>query len=227
MLAELVQCTPNAELLIERAMRVCHGGDVKDDKPNKTFIQGVIKLGHESPLEHGSATFKIEGVSRALTHQLVRHRIASYTQKSQRYVKENPFEYIIPPEIENNSDANILYQYHSFMAEVQKFYNKLINAGLKREDARYVLPNACCTSIYVTMNFREFRNFIKLRSDKHAQWEIRELSDMILSILYEKFPIIFEDLFVMYFPEGLDVLDYYDENGKPIYSHHIGPEQKD
>ena len=198
MKVELVTYTPDAERTIERAMRICHGGDMAaDGSTNKTFIQGVIKLGHESVIEHASVTFKISGVSRSLTHQLVRHRLASYTQESQRYVKKTDFDYICPDSIWNNSELRD--KYANLMAEINKLYNSFIEAGIKREDARYMLPNACTTSIWVTMNFRELRSFFKLRCDSHAQAEIRNLSKEMLKLCYDRFPIIFEDLYKQYY----------------------------
>ena len=194
MKVELVASTENAEIIIERAMRICHGGDVDPEKgANKMFIQNIIKLGHESPLEHGSMTFKIMDVSRSLTHQLVRHRIASYTQKSQRYCKEDQFGYVIPPEIEKNETFK--KEFTNMCKKINDLYTYLILSGIKREDARYILPNACFTDIWTTMNFRELRSFFKLRCDKHAQWEIRNLANEMLRIAFDKYPIIFEDLY--------------------------------
>lgn len=188
---ELVTYTPRGELVIENAMRVCHGGVNDTDIPNKKFIQNIIALGHESPLEHASATFLISGVSRSLSHQLVRHRIASPTQKSQRYVKESNFEYVVPDSIKEKGLADV---FEKQMNTIQGFYDYWIEQGILRQDARYVLPNACTTTLYFSANLREWRNIIKLRSDKHAQWEIREMSNRILFYLYEIYPIIFEDL---------------------------------
>ena len=194
MKVELVASTENAEIIIERAMRICHGGDVDPEKgANKTFIQNIIKLGHESPLEHGVMTFKIMDVSRSLTHQLVRHRIASYTQKSQRYCKEDQFGYVIPESISSN--PNFKMEYERMCQKINELYSFFINSGIKREDARYILPNACYTDIWVTMNFRELRSFFKLRCDRHAQWEIRDLAKEMLKIAFEKYPIVFEDLY--------------------------------
>ena len=196
MKVELVASTENAEIIIERAMRICHGGDVDPEKgANKTFIQNIIKLGHESPLEHGVMTFKIMDVSRSLTHQLVRHRIASYTQKSQRYCKEGQFKFVIPESIANSDFRS---DYIIMMKRIQEFYDSMVNNGIKREDARYVLPNACYTDIWVTMNFRELRSFFKLRCDSHAQWEIRDMAKEMLKIAYARYPIVFEDLYLQY-----------------------------
>ena len=198
MKVELVTYTPDAEKTIERAMRICHGGDMAPDgTTNKTFIQGVIKLGHESVIEHASATFKISGVSRSLTHQLVRHRLASYTQESQRYVKKLDFDYVTPDSISDKPE--LCEKYDDLMIKINELYKLFIDAGIKREDARYMLPNACTTSIWVTMNFRELRNFFKLRCDAHAQWEIRDMTKTMLKLCYDRFPIIFEDLYNQYY----------------------------
>jgi len=223
MYIELVESTPNGELVIERAMRVCHGGDLDENgKPNKNFIQSVIKLGHESVLEHASATFKICEVSRALTHQLVRHRLSSFTQESQRYVKKTNFDYVMP---EVFKEKGLIAEYTACMQYLQELYNKFIDAGVKREDARYILPNACTTNIWMTCNLRQWRSVIKLRSDSHAQAEIQELSDMLLHQLYETYPIVFEDLFVQRFPDGFERVRY-DNFGNEIERVHIGPQKE-
>ena len=194
MKVELLGITKNAEELIEEAGRTCY----KSTPGKKEIIQKWIKMGHESMLEHASATFRISGISRACSHQLVRHRIASYSQQSQRYVKENKFEGIIPNSIMDNKKAFELYK--NIMELFGETYNKLIEMGVKPEDARMLLPNACCTEIVVTMNFRAYRNFFKLRLDEHAQWEIREMAEKMIQILYNKAPYVFEDIVFNYVP---------------------------
>ncbi len=155
------------------------------------FIQKLIGMGHFSVFEHISFSFGIEGVSRALTHQLVRHRLASYSQKSQRYVKAGAeFPYIIPHTIKNNSEA--LEIFNNAMSQIAECYNKLSALDIPSEDARYVLPNACETKIIVTMNARELLHFFALRSCNRAQWEIRELSDKMLALCYDTAPAVFE-----------------------------------
>jgi thymidylate synthase (FAD) len=187
MKVELLSITPECEKLIEVAGRTCYQSEVGDP----SIIQRWIKSGHESVIEHCSATFKVSEVSRALTHQLVRHRIGfSYSQQSQRYVKESQFEYVIPASI---VEADMVEQYMGFMYIVQEFYNTLTEKGVKKEDARFVLPNACYTEIVVTLNFRAARNFFKLRLDKHAQWEIRQMANFMLSLLKSKAPNCFYD----------------------------------
>jgi len=191
MKVELLAITPNSEELIEKATRTCYDSECNPET-RTSFLKGVMKRGHESVIEHASATFKIEGVSRALTHQLVRHRIASYSQVSQRYVKFDNFKYIVPPEIERNKKAK--QKFEETMSSIRVAYENLVYLGIKAEDARFVLPNACETEIVVTMNFRALRNFLKLRLDSHAQWEIKELAHRMLEILYGQAPSIFEDL---------------------------------
>ena len=155
----------------------------------ETFIKKLTDLGHQSPLEHCTFTFGIEGVSRALSHQLVRHRVASYSQKSQRYVKEGQFEYIKPDTI--NSNPNLSAAYDDFMARVQDFYSALIALGVPAEDARFVLPNACETKIIMTMNIRTLLHFFEERCCNRAQWEIRQMANIMLSICKEVAPNLF------------------------------------
>ena len=188
---KLISITPNPEDVIEEAGRICYKSEIGD----KTIIQRFIKSGHESMLEHANCTFYIDGVSRALSHQLVRHRIASYSQQSQRYVSENKFNFIIPPEIEKNQYTKVLYE--SAMKQIQEAYNILQKNGIKKEDARFLLPNACETSLIFTFNFRSLRNFLKLRLDIHAQWEIRELANEILKIIKPIAPNVFFDFEVL------------------------------
>lgn len=165
----------------------------------ENFITRIANSGHTSILEHASASFLITGVSRALTHQLVRHRIASYTQQSQRYVDMSNLEYVIPPTIKNCKDKSVLEDYKNFMKLVEQEYKnitvKLINAGLPenkvREDARFILPNATCSNIVMTMNYRELGDFLGKRMCMRAQWEIRKMATKIFDILSVQSPSIF------------------------------------
>lgn len=198
---ELLAVTPESEKLIERAYRLCYGSEMKGGEAGRTFIAAKVKLGHESPLEHASATFLLQG-SRSFSHQLVRHRLASYSQQSQRYVKENNFKWILPPSIQKNEKA-----YNAFLSamnDARIAYNQLIADGIPKEDARYALPNGCETKIMMTANFREWRHFIELRADSHAQWEIREVAVMVLKQLHEVAPSVFDDLYRKFVgePEG-------------------------
>ena len=193
---ELLTHTQNPEKIIASAAKLCYSSSDIETLMNglttekiETFIKKLTDLGHQSPLEHCSFTFGIEGVSRALSHQLVRHRIASYSQKSQRYVKEGQFEYIIPPSIlENQLCANA---FEDFMKNAQWTYDFLISNGIPTEDARFVLPNACETKLIMTMNIRSLLHFFDERCCERAQWEIRQMADMMLDICKEVAPNIF------------------------------------
>ncbi|MGC8943271.1 MAG: FAD-dependent thymidylate synthase [Caldisericia bacterium] len=195
MKVELIYITPDPEKVIEKAGRISHQSfDKETPDSHIKFIRMLIKLGHISVLEHAVASFKISGVSRSLTHQLVRHRIASYTQKSQRYVDESTFDYVIPDTIKKNEVALNLYK--DFMNSCKETYKKLKELGIPKEDARFILPNATKTEIVLTANLREFRHMISLRGSKEAQWEIRRLFIEILKILKEKAPTVFEDFII-------------------------------
>lgn len=150
--------------------------------PSLKRAKSCFDLGHMSVFEHVSVTWRIEGISRACSHQLVRHRLASYCQQSQRYTEVGAATaedgvnwYVTPPEIE--ASDRTLVEYEVAMGMCANHYNSLLKKGIKPEDARYVLPESTKTSINVTMNLREFANFYELRADKHAQWEIRELAE--------------------------------------------------
>lgn len=189
---EIIAFTPSPEQLIEDAARICYDSfEKKGPGSHVRIIDHLIRSGHESVLEHASVTFRVGGVSRALTHQLVRHRLASYSQRSQRYVKETEPQYVTPPSIENwegkfelevNTPARkawvnfALNEFDAAMNKCWETYNNLLKLGIKGEDARFVLPNACQSEIIITMNFRELRHFFKLRTSKHAQWEIRNMA---------------------------------------------------
>ena len=195
MKVSLLTHTPEPEKLVAAAARLCYSSkevsEIMDnftDEKIEKFINKLVSLGHESPLEHVSFTFGIEGISRACSHQLVRHRIASYSQKSQRYVKESNFDYVIPPSLEHPAD--IMYYKH-MMWNINEFYKDLIAMGLEPEDARMVLPNACCTSIIVTMNVRSLLNFFKHRDCNRAQWEIRAVAREMMKICKDIAPKLF------------------------------------
>ena len=163
------------------------------------MIKALIKAGHEAMIEHAHATFKLSGVSRTLTHELVRHRLFSFAQRSQRYVKESEPSFVIPDVLIDDNSANPTMQrakdwFMKAMNDAWHAYKILLELGLKPEDARFVLPNACTTEIVVSGNFREYRNFLKLRLSPRAQWEIRKAANIILDKLYEIAPSCFEDL---------------------------------
>ena len=191
----LLANTPDPEKLVAASARLCYSkAEIDDILDNFTedkveqFINKLISLGHESPLEHVTFTFGIEDISRACSHQLVRHRIASYSQKSQRYITEGDFSYVIPDSI---VDAHMLRKYSSLMDKITETYQILIDEGVPKEDARMILPNACTTSIIVTMNVRSLLNFFKHRDCKRAQWEIRALAQEMMRICKEVAPRLF------------------------------------
>lgn len=188
---ELLAITQDSEALIEKGARICYDS-TENPETRKQFIQNLIKRGHLGVIEHGVATFKIEGVSRACSHQLVRSRLVSWNQRSQRYVKEKGFKYVTPPSISSNKEA--LKIYREGMAYARSLYSRLLYLNIPSEDSRFVLPNACETELIMTANFREFRHFLKQRLDSHSQWEIRKLAHEILIKLHEQAPSVFEDL---------------------------------
>lgn len=205
----LVQHTPNPEELIASAAKLCYASDTENileqekGKAEK-FIEKLVSMGHMSPIEHISFTFYIEGVSRAMTHQLVRHRIASFSQRSQRYVNHSEFDYVIPPQIKNaKAIANGIEingeEYFKETMEIIANRYKVINSLLgetgekSNEDARYVLPNACETKIFVTMNARSLLHFFEERCCQRAQWEIREVANKMLEMCKSICPSIFKN----------------------------------
>ena len=193
----LITHTPDPEKIVAAAARLCYSNsEIQDLFNNLTeikvtnFLNKLNSLGHESPLEHISFTFGIEDVSRATTHQLVRHRIASYSQKSQRYVDEQNFKYVVPKKISNNPEA--LELFYNCMNIIRSTYCKLKQFGIETEDARAVLPNACCSSIIVTMNARTLLNFFTLRCCNRAQEEIKQVAYEMLKLCKEVAPLIFK-----------------------------------
>lgn len=187
---KLLAITPGSQILVEKAGRLCYASGEKTGTNDK-WLQTRIKQGHESLIEHASATFYIKA-SRALTHELVRHRIASYSQRSQRYVKESKPDFVTPPEI--SADRKLVKVYRKAMESAWQSYRELLDAGVKAELARYVLPNACKTEIICTWNFREIRHIIKLRTSPAALPEMREAADMIKRIMQQEAPLVFSDL---------------------------------
>jgi thymidylate synthase (FAD) len=158
----------------------------------KRLIKRVTGYGHASVIEHASFTFSIEDVSRAMTHQLVRHRIASYTQQSQRYVTYDTLEkYVTPESISSNADAKKVFD--ETLEKISGTYQKLLKLKIPKEDARFILPNAAKTNIIVTMNARELRHFFNLRCCARAQWEIREAAVEMLRQAKKATPVLFED----------------------------------
>lgn len=222
MRVDLLAKTPDGEKLIAAAARLCYSKTgvadlfeaMTEDKANR-FLEMLTDMGHVSPIEHVSLTFGVEGVSRSLTHQLVRHRLASYSQQSQRYVALSEMEYIVPPSIAE--DEELAARFEASMQQVQESYDALVEGLLPKnvqkyidrgfsekeaksrgekdslEDARYVFPNACETKIIFTMNVRSLLHFIELRTCERAQWEIRRLALEVLKLAKEAYPALFQN----------------------------------
>lgn len=209
---ELAGGVESAEQVCNHAAKTCTKEDAGDmlgrhyigDKPCLLWedmdlkpLESATASGHESILEHAVYTFEIKGVSRALTHQLVRHRVASYSQQSQRYVSMDGADYIRPESIDRCLDpatpdgCPMNIEYENTIRRCFETYRKMIEVGIPEEDARYVLPNACCTNIIVTMNARELLHFFSLRCCERAQWEIRMMANRMLRICKEVSPKIF------------------------------------
>lgn len=198
MQVKLIRYTPEPEKTVAMSARLCYSpigaaqlAEKMTDEQAAKLVRKLINMGHLSTVEHVTFTFAIEGVSRVLTHQLVRHRIASYSQQSQRYVKEHNFETILPPTIAGNPEARA--KFAKAMQDLQTLYNDLTeNYQIPAEDARYVLPNATETKIMCTFNVRSLYNFFSLRCCARAQWEIRELAWKMLAECRKVAPVLFE-----------------------------------
>ena len=194
---ELLQHTHEPEKTVALAARLCYSpSDLEELKARVdssdyiTFIEKIMALGHQSVLEHASFTFGIEGISRVTSHQLVRHRIASYSQQSQRYVSHSDcFRAIMPPSIAANEDAARIYDFT--IGVLHNAYNVMVDMGISAEDARYLLPNATETKIIMTMNARDLLHFFALRCCHRAQWEIREMATGMLRLARDVAPTIF------------------------------------
>jgi len=193
----LLYHTPEPERAVAAAARLCYAPvgaaellEHMSDEAVRKVLKIVITSGHTSTLEHASYTFAIDGVSRALTHQLVRHRLASYSQQSQRYVSyaDEP-TFVVPPSVAADPTARALFDDACALAFAS--YRAMLDAGVPAEDARYLLPNAMETKIVVTMNVRELLHFFELRCCKRAQWEIRELALEMLRLAEETAPYLF------------------------------------
>ena len=195
MIVRLLAHTPDADRICAAAAHSCYSEDSAADlletvDPAK-MLRHVIGMGHHSVIEHAVFTFSVEGVSRALTHQLVRHRIASFSQQSQRYVRLSEPTYVVPETVKRDLEAMKVYE--ETMDGIWDSYSKLIGMGIPAEDARYVLPNGCTTNITITMNARELLHFFSMRCCNRAQWEIREMADEMLRLCKEVSPVIFSD----------------------------------
>lgn len=198
MLVVLLKSTPEPEKTVALAARLCYSDNsIRELEDNVAgisygkFLGKILKMGHHSVLEHASFTFGIEGISRAASHQLVRHRLASYSQQSQRYVKIQEPEYVTPATIAANADVK--RRYAEAVAHAYKVYQEMLDADIPAEDARFILPNAAETKIIVTMNARELLHFFRLRCCERAQWEIRDMATRMLSLVKVEAPFIFND----------------------------------
>ena len=199
MQVELLYHTPDPERAIATAARLCYAPvgakELMETMPPErvsSVLTTIMKSGHFSTLEHASYTFAIDGVSRALTHQLVRHRLASFNQQSQRYVKFGAdLEVVKPATIAESDEANAVFD--GIIEATKAAYAELMELGIPAEDARYVLPNAAETKIVVTMNVRELLHFFELRCCNRAQWEIREMAHRMLELVRPTAPFVFAD----------------------------------
>ena len=216
----LITHTPDPEKLIAASAKLCYSPvgiqdlmDGLDEEKTVSFLNMLSDFGHQSPIEHISFTFGIEEVSRTLLAQITRHRIASFSVQSQRYVKEKQFSFVTPPEIAKDPEASAMYQeamksaHDSYLKLTdilqKKHYEEMIASGMDPkkakgasekkaiEDARFVLPNACDTKMILTMNARSLLNFFSLRCCNRAQWEIRDVAVQMLELVKPVAPTIF------------------------------------
>lgn len=192
----LVASTPEPDTTVAAAARLCYSdasaGDLVEKMKGEDvsrFIGHLRESGHLSTFEHAVFTFAIDGISRVCTHQLVRHRLASYSQQSQRYVEMKDPEAVAPPSVSSSPVASAIFE--KAVRDSHEAYRTMVEAGIPREDARYILPHGWMTKILVTMNARELHHFFSLRLCRRAQWEIRDLSRIMLSLVRDKAPILF------------------------------------
>jgi thymidylate synthase (FAD) len=199
MKVSLLQYTPDPERTVALAARLCYSpvgiGELQEKLSAagiKSFLEKIMSLGHQSVLEHASFTFGIDGISRVTSHQLVRHRIASFSQQSQRYVShKESFAAVTPPTLREHPE--MLARFEAQLRELHKTYADMVGAGIPAEDARYILPNATQTNIVMTMNARELLHFFTLRCCERAQWEIRAMAVEMLRLVKGVAPIIFRE----------------------------------
>lgn len=196
----LLQHTPEPEVTAALAARLCYSNvGIKDTQvrlsgsDTSAFLEKIMSLGHQSVLEHASFTFGIEGVSRACSHQLVRHRLASYSQQSQRYVevRGHDFPAVVPDTISGSESRTAVFR--QAMQSCADAYRALVDDGVPAEDARFVLPNAAETRLIVTMNARELLHFFRVRCCERAQWEIRAMATGMLRLVKPLAPVIFRN----------------------------------
>ncbi len=196
MLVQLLTYTPNPEQVVAAAARLCYADasieHLLGQSPEQSarLLQKILDLGHFSVLEHASFSFGIEGISRACSHQLVRHRIASFSQQSQRYVaQDQPLAAVVPGSI--GTHPELLEHFEKHMQASHDLYRELMAAGVPAEDARFVLPNAAATKLVMTMNARELHHFFVLRCCRRAQWEIRTMAREMLRLARHAAPMLF------------------------------------
>ncbi|RKX32456.1 MAG: FAD-dependent thymidylate synthase [Candidatus Zixiibacteriota bacterium] len=192
---ELMAITPNAEQVIELACRTCYLSFHRYNPPASTeeLIKKIIRKKHHSVLEHAMATFRIKGGSRTFTHELVRHRLMSPSQESQRYVeygKTRNFDVVLPPTIEKSEFKD---RYLEMTAQCERFYNEMVKADIPKEDARYILPGGTTSEIVISANFREYRHIFEVRCNPRAHWEIRNICLQMLEVMKTEAPIVFDD----------------------------------
>ena len=206
MKVELISYSNLGEKVCGIGARTCTSDHIptKEDDTSKA-LRSALSSDHDSILEHFTMTFAVSGVSRALTHQLVRHRMASYSQQSQRYVNMDEFEYVTPASMDGrviadydffrnrNGYVPVREMYMDIMEYLKECYRRMVDAGIPEEDARYILPNACCTNIIVTVNARELKHIAEERMCARAQWEIRELVMEMVKQAKEVAPTLFAD----------------------------------
>lgn len=193
---ELLTHTPEPEQVVAAAARLCYSDAAISELMEKSlsdreaFLEKITSLGHLSVLEHISFSFGVEDISRACSHQLVRHRLASYSQQSQRYVShQENFSAVTPETIADQPELQ--ERYRALLDQIHSFYGELLEAGIPAEDARFVLPNAATTKIVITMNGRELLHFFSLRCCRRAQWEIQEMAKRMLILIRPLAPILF------------------------------------
>ncbi len=194
---KLIASTPDADKIVAAAAKICYSPSGAEEILNgldagktASFLSMLRKAGHFSPFEHASFTFAIDGVSRVATHQLVRHRVASYSQQSQRYVEMKGSRCVVPLSVMENAEALAIFNDHSDAAFAA--YQKLVALGIPKEDARFILPHGMETRLVVTMNARELHHFFALRLCRRAQWEIRETARGMLCEARAAAPLIFD-----------------------------------
>ncbi|MEG1603807.1 MAG: FAD-dependent thymidylate synthase [Cloacibacillus sp.] len=195
--AKLIAATPEADRIVAAAAKICYSPsgaaeilDGLDPAKTASFLKMLREAGHLSTFEHASFTFAVEGLSRVATHQLVRHRMASYSQQSQRYVEMSGCRCIVPPSVEADARAALIFKAQADAAH--EAYMKLVELGVPKEDARFILPHGAETRLVVTMNARELHHFFALRLCRRAQWEIRDAARAMLREVRAAAPLLFE-----------------------------------